>query len=79
MIPNTELSGDSHPSEYPGNRKVWPIYVVHFKDLGVEGRITYIPVYIVSVMAEMTDEPMPEDIWKAILDNSLVGSSGGGP
>ena len=74
----SHASLDHFINKFSGNRKVGPIYVVHPKDLSVEGRITYIPVYMVSVMAEVTDEPIPEDIWKAILDNSLVKSLGDG-
>ena len=71
----SHASLDHFIEKFSGNRKVGPIYVIHPKDLSVEGKITYIPVYMVSVMAEVTDEPMPEDIWKSILDNSLVRST----
>lgn len=62
---------DRFMDKFSKNRKVGPVYVVHTKDLSVDGAITYIPVYMVPMIAEIRKSEFPKDAWERLLENSL--------
>ena len=64
---------------YGKNRRLGESYVIHTKDLRVDGRTVYLPVYMTGVLAEkVTDEAAEskmKDAWSRLLADSLVNVS----
>ena len=65
---------DHFMEKFGGNRAIGPAYVVHTKDLSVEGDVVYIPVYMVHAMAEPIESSIDPDAWGKLLEDSRIES-----